>query len=326
MEKKKLVTITLLFIALLILGYVSLYWGAIKIDPFQSQDEVGRLIMFRLRLPRIILAIIAGFGLSVSGVVFQALLRNPLADPYILGTSSGAALGGVLAIALGLGASIYNISFSAFVFALLTLFIVYQLAQQNGKMPVQNLLLAGVIVNTFLSGVVTLIMSMNRQELYSIMFWIMGSLSQADNKAIWLGGLTVLLLSGVVTLMSRYLNIITLGEEKAQSLGVPVELMRKILFVIVSLIIAILVSICGMIGFVGLIIPHISRLLVGPDHKVLLPVSGLLGAIFLLLCDVLARTIAIPLEIPIGVITALAGAPFFLYLLRRKRTNLLFEE
>ncbi len=326
MKKNQLLTIILLFIGLLLLGYVSLYWGAIKIDPFQPQDEVGRLIMFRLRLPRIFLAIIAGFGLSISGVVFQALLRNPLADPYILGTSSGAALGGVLAIALGLGASIYNISFSAFVFALLTLFIVYQLAQQNGKMPVQNLLLAGVIVNTFLSGVVTLIMSLNRQELYSIMFWIMGSLSQADNKAIWLGGLTVLLLSGMVTLMSRYLNIITLGEEKAQSLGVPVELMRKILFVIVSLIIAILVSICGMIGFVGLIIPHISRLLVGPDHKVLLPVSGLLGAIFLLLCDILARTIAIPLEIPIGVITALAGAPFFLYLLRRKRTNLLFEE
>ncbi len=326
MKKNQVITIILLFLSLLLLGYLSLYWGAVKIAPFQAQDEVNRLIMFRLRLPRIILAIIAGFGLSVSGVVFQALLRNPLADPYILGTSSGAALGGVLAIALGLGASIYSISFSAFIFALLTLFIVYQLAQQNGKMPVQNLLLAGVIVNTFLSGLVTLIMSLNRQELYRIMFWIMGSLNQADQEATWLGGSTVLLLSGAIILISRYLNIITLGEEKAQSLGVPVELMRKILFVTVSLIIAILVSICGMIGFVGLIIPHISRLLVGPDHKVLLPVSGLLGAIFLLLCDVLARTIAVPLEIPIGVITALAGAPFFLYLLRRKRTNLLFEE
>ncbi|MDD5258433.1 MAG: iron chelate uptake ABC transporter family permease subunit [bacterium] len=326
MNKKQVITIILLFLSLLLLGYLSLYWGAVKISPFQAQDEVGRLIMFRLRLPRILLAIIAGFGLSVSGVVFQALLRNPLADPYILGTSSGAALGGVLAIALGLGASIVSISFSAFVFALLTLFIVYKLAQHNGKMPVQNLLLAGVIINTFLSGLVTLIMSLSRQELYSIMFWIMGSLSQADQGTIWLGGSTVLLLSGAIILMSRDLNIMTLGEEKAQSLGVPVELMRKILFVTVSLVIAILVSICGLIGFVGLIIPHISRLLVGPDHKVLLPVSGLLGAIFLLLCDVLARTIAIPLEIPIGVITALAGAPFFLYLLRRKRTNLLLEE
>jgi iron complex transport system permease protein len=322
MKKNQIITVILLFLALLILGYISLYWGATKVNPFNVQDEVGRLILFRLRLPRIILAIIAGIGLSISGVVFQALLRNPLADPYILGTSSGAALGGVLAITLGVGTCIYSISFSAFIFALLTLILVYQLSQQNGKMPVQNLLLSGVIVNTFLSGLVTLIMSLNRQELYSIIFWIMGSLSQADQGAIWLSGTVILLLSGVIILMSRYLNIITLGEEKAQSLGVPVELMRKLLFIMVSLIIAIVVSICGMIGFVGLIIPHISRLLAGPDHKVLLPVSGLLGAIFLLLCDILARTVAVPLEIPIGVITALAGAPFFLYLLRRKKTNL----
>jgi len=326
MKKNQLVTIILLLIVLLFLAFLSLYWGAIKIDPFHFQDEISRLIMFKLRLPRIILAIIAGVGLSISGVVFQALLRNPLADPYILGTSSGAALGGVLAITLGLGTCIYSVSFSAFVFALLTLVVVYQLAQFDGKMPVQNLLLAGVIVNTFLSGLVTLIMSLNRQELYSIMFWLMGSLGQSDQGTVWLGGSVVLFLSGGIILVSRHLNIITLGEEKAQSLGVPVELMRKILFIMVSLIIAILVSICGMIGFVGLIIPHISRLLVGPDHKVLLPVAGLLGAIFLLSCDVLARTIAVPLEIPIGVITALAGAPFFLYLLRRKRTNLLFEE
>lgn len=326
MKRNQLLTIILLFASLLVLGYLSLYWGAIKINPFQAQDEVNRLIMFKLRLPRIILAIVTGIGLSISGVVFQALLRNPLADPYILGTSSGAALGGVLAITFGLGAYIYSVSFSAFIFALLTLIIVYQLSQLNGKMPVHNLLLAGVIVNTFLSGLVTLIMSLNRQELYSIMFWIMGSLSQAGPGMIWLGGTAVLVLSGAIVLMSRYLNIITLGDEKAQSLGVPVELLRKILFIMVSLIIAILVSTCGMIGFVGLIIPHISRLLVGPDHKVLLPVSGLLGAIFLLLCDVLARTIAVPLEIPIGVITALAGAPFFLYLLRRKKTTLFFEE
>ncbi|MDD5491160.1 MAG: iron ABC transporter permease [bacterium] len=325
MKKNQLLTIILLLITLICLGFLSLYWGAIKLDPFHSQDEVSRLILFKLRLPRVILAIFAGIGLSVSGVVFQALLRNPLADPYILGTSSGAALGGVLAITLGLGTCIYSVSLSAFIFALLTMILVYQLSQFNGKMPVQNLLLAGVIVNTFLSGLVTLIMSLNRQELYSIMFWIMGSLGQTDQNAVWLGGIVVLSLSGIIVLLSRYLNIMALGEEKAQSLGVPVELMRKILFIIVSLIIAILVSICGMIGFVGLIIPHISRLLVGPDHKVLLPVSGLLGAIFLLLCDVLARTIAVPLEIPIGVITALAGAPFFLYLLHRKKANTLFE-
>lgn len=322
MKKHQIVTITLLFLALLLLSYLSLYWGAVRINPLESTDEVGRLILFKLRLPRIMLAVIAGFGLSISGVVFQALLRNPLADPYILGTSSGAALGGVLAIILGLGTCFYSVSFLAFIFALLTLILVYQLSQVNGKMPVQTLLLAGVIVNTFLSGLVMLIMSLHRQELYSIMFWIMGSLGQTDQSLIWPGGIVVLALCSGIILGSRYLNIITLGEEKAQSLGVPVETLRKVLFVVVSLIIALLVSMCGMIGFVGLIIPHISRLFVGPDHKVLLPVSGLLGAIFLLLCDGLARTIAIPLEIPIGVITALAGAPFFLYLLRRKKSNL----
>lgn len=326
MKRNHLFMIITLTIILLLLGYSSLYWGAVRINPLQATDEISRLILFKLRLPRILLAIIAGFGLSISGVVFQALLRNPLADPYILGTSSGAALGGVLAITLGLGTCFYSVSFFAFIFALLTLILVYQLSQVNGKMPVQTLLLAGVIVNTFLSGLVLLIMSLHRQELYSIMFWIMGSLGQTDQNLIWIGGIVVLALCLGIVMSSRYLNIITLGEEKAQSLGIPVETLRKVLFVVVSLIIALLVSMCGMIGFVGLIMPHLSRLFVGPDHKVLLPVSGLIGAIFLLLCDGLARTVAIPLEIPIGVITALAGAPFFLYLLRRKKSIYFVEE
>ena len=315
----------ILFAVLALSVYLALFWGAIKITPFGPGNDISRLIIFKLRLPRILLAIFAGAGLSVSGVVFQALLRNPLADPYILGTSSGAALGATVALLLGFSSYYYGVPLLAFVFALLSLILVYKLAQLNGKMSATTLLLAGVIVNTFLSGVITLLMSLNRKELYEIIFWIMGSLDQTDMTLIKTTGAIVLVSTAVLYLYSHYLNVITLGEDKAQTLGVGVETLRKILFVLVSLIIALVVSVCGMIGFVGLIMPHIGRLLVGPNHKVLIPVSGLLGAIFLILCDVLARTIAAPIEIPIGVITALAGAPFFLYLLRRKKTSIEYE-
>lgn len=325
MFKRQFPVIIFLLALLIVTGYFALFWGAVKISPFGAQDEISKLIFFKLRLPRVLAAIIVGMGLSISGVIFQAILRNPLADPYILGTSSGAALGGTVAILLGLGAYYYSIPFFAFIFALLTLIVVYQLSLIDGKMPVQTLLLAGVIVNTFCSGIVTLLMSLNRKEFYDIIFWIMGSLNQANMDTVKFTGLLITLLSVLVYGSASYLNIMTLGEEKAQTLGLKIEIIKKWLFLAISLIVALIVSICGLIGFIGLIIPHVGRILVGPNHKILIPVSGLLGAIFLLVCDGLARSIATPLEIPVGVITALVGAPFFLYLLRRKKTKIQLE-
>jgi iron complex transport system permease protein len=325
MRTKAKLNLILSLLLLLAIAYLSLYWGVIWINPFGAGDETSRLILFKIRLPRILLAIFVGSGLSVSGVAFQAILRNPLADPYILGTSSGAALGGALALILGLGGFFYSLPAMAFVCALLSLVLVYRMAQLDGKMPVQTLLLAGVIVNTFLSGVITLLVTLNHKELYEVIFWIMGSLGQTDMKLILITGAITTLSCLAVYFFSGQLNIITLGEEKAQTLGVNVELTKRLLFIIVSVIIALLVSVCGMIGFVGLIIPHMARLLVGPDHKVLMPTAAILGAIFVLLCDGLARTAAAPLEIPIGVVTALFGAPFFLYLLRRKKSQIITE-
>lgn len=273
-------------------------------------------IILHIRFPRVILAIITGMALSVAGVVLQALLRNPLADPYIIGVSSGAALGATMAIVLGL---ISLISLAGFLGAVLAMFLVYSLARTGYEVPVKTLLLAGVIVSVFLSALISLIASLMGESMYQIILWLMGNLSENNITLIIIAGLMVL--GGIIAicLFARDLNIISIGEEPAQHLGVAVETVKKVLFVVVSLITGGVVAITGLIGFVGLIIPHIMRLLVGPDHRILIITSALAGGIFLILADLLARVIISPMEIPVGVITALFGGPFFLFLLKRKK-------
>lgn len=286
---------------------------------YQNINPLHENIILHLRLPRVILGIVTGMALSVAGVVLQALLRNPLADPYIIGVSSGAALGATLAIVLGL---ISLISLAGFLGAVMSMFLVYNLAKTGYKVPVKTLLLAGVIVSAFLSALISLIASLMGESMYQIVLWLMGNLSETNIILIFIAGLMVLIGIIIVYFFARDLNIISIGEESAQHLGVEVEAVKKILFIITSLITGSVVAITGLIGFVGLIIPHIMRLIVGPDHRILIVASLLAGGIFLTLADLFARTIISPAEIPVGVITTLFGGPFFLFLLKRKKQAL----
>lgn len=278
-----------------------------------------KTILFSIRLPRIIFAGIVGAALSAAGVVFQGLLRNPLADPYILGISGGAAVGAIIAIITGASVIPLGIPGMAFLGALLTIALVYGIARTKKEIHSTTLLLAGVIVNAFFSAVIMfLISTTSDRNLHSIMFWLMGDLSLAEWNEIILTGIFLMTGFIVMHIYSRHLNLIVTGEETAMQLGVNVEQTKKILLVAASLVTGVAVSVSGIIGFVGLIIPHIMRMLLGPDHRLLLPSSVLFGGAFLIVADTIARTIIAPAELPVGVITALCGAPYFIYLLRRK--------
>jgi len=273
-------------------------------------------IIWHIRFPRMLLAIITGMALSLAGVVLQALLRNPLAEPYIIGISSGAALGATAAIALSL---INLIPFAGFLGAILAMFLVYNLARTGYKVPVKTLLLAGVIVSVFLSALISLTAFLTGDSMHQIILWLMGNLAETNILLIIIAGLMVFIGAIIIYFFARDLNIISTGEESAQHLGIEVEVVKKFLFIITSLITGVVVALTGLIGFVGLIIPHIMRLNVGPDHRILIIVSVLAGGIFLTLSDLFSRTIISPTEIPVGVITALFGGPFFLFLLKRKK-------
>lgn len=317
--KKWIGKIGILILLLLVVALICLFLGTVHILPFSKLSQIERTILLEIRFPRILMGIIVGTGLAISGVIFQALLRNPLADPYLLGTSSGAALGITIGIFLGLEGTSFSLPLAGFGFALLSLGLVYNIARTNGRLPLHTLLLSGIIVSAFFSALVMLIMSLAKKQTYEAIFWLMGNLSETNFLLIKVVGGYVLV-GGIITwCFWRDLNIISLGEEQAQHLGIEVKRVRKILFVLASLIVGAVVSVSGMIGFVGLIIPHMVRMIVGPDHRILIPASGLVGATFLLLTDTLARTIASPVEIPVGVITALCGAPFFIWLLIRKK-------
>ena len=279
--------------------------------------ELSRRILF-IRLARVFLGIAAGAGLATCGTVFQSLLRNPLAEPYILGISSGAGLGSVVA-AMFFGTAIF-VPLPAFLGAVATIFLVYNLSKTGGKIPIQSLLLSGVVINIVFSSLILFFISTAKNPiLHDSMWWLLGNLQIFDIRL--LAAVSVVTVCGILAFLiySRELNAISIGEDEAIHLGIDIERVKSILFVITSLITAVLVSTCGLIGFAGLIVPHMARALVGPDHKVSIPVSALLGAAFLILSDTVARIIMQPLEIPIGVITSLLGGPFFLFLLRRSR-------
>jgi iron complex transport system permease protein len=281
--------------------------------------DMEKTILFSIRLPRIIFAGLVGAALAAAGVVFQGLLRNPLADPYILGISGGSAVGAIIAIITGVSALPFGTPGLSFLGALLTIILVYGIARTNRELQSNTLLLAGVIVNAFFAAVIMFLVSVSSNtNLHSIMFWLMGDLSLVVGDDIPVIALFLVAGFVVIYVYARHLNLIVTGEETAMQLGVDVEKTKKVLFLVASLVTAAAVSVSGIIGFVGLIIPHIMRMLLGSDHRMLLPASLLFGASFLVVADTVARTIMAPAELPVGVITALCGAPYFIYLLRRR--------
>lgn len=278
-------------------------------------------VLWNIRLPRVLLGILVGAGLATSGAALQGVFRNPLADPGLIGVSSGAALGAVASIIVGFapfGPS--TIAIAAFGGGLLATLIVYAFARSNGRTEVVTLLLTGIALNS-IAGAATsfLIFIANDAQLRTIVFWSLGSLGGATWKAV--GAILIPIGAGVLLMPSwgRALNLLSLGEREARHLGVETERVRLILIVLTALMTGAAVAFCGMIGFVGLMVPHLLRLIAGPDHRTLLPASALGGALMLVLADLVARTVASPVEVPLGVVTALAGGPFFLWLLHRTR-------
>ncbi len=279
-----------------------------------------RQIVVDLRAPRALMAILVGGGLSLSGAVFQALLRNPLAEPYILGISGGAATGAVVALATGVAASLsWALPAAAFVGALFAIVLVLRVAATaDGGVDVRVLLLAGVVVGAFFTACMSFVLSISdARTVRSVVLWMMGSLASSDWPTVWRVTLYTLPAAIALVALARPLNLLAIGEETAGYLGANVERVKRVAYVLASLLTAAGVAATGVIGFVGLIVPHGVRLLVGADYRVLLPLSFLAGAVFLTLADVVARTVLSPAEIPIGVVTNFVGVPLFLLLLRR---------
>jgi iron complex transport system permease protein len=294
----------------LVPGLLSRAW-----QPFEAS------IIWEVRLPRVLLAATAGAGLAVVGATLQALLRNPLADPYLLGTSAGAALGAVSVLLFG--ASVVgglSISAAAFVGALIAIVAVYLLAWQDGRFPSGRLVLSGVAVSYLFSSVTNLLIYRvpNSEQARTAVFWMLGSLGSARWESLGIPAAVVVVGTCALIAFARALNAVSLGEEVATTLGVDGDRFRLVGFLVASLSTGVLVTVTGGIGFVGLMVPHFVRLFIGADHRRLLPAAALTGAIFLIWADVLARTIVAPEELPIGTVTAFAGAPFFLWLMRSR--------
>jgi iron complex transport system permease protein len=335
LTRKKVIVISILLGILLGLVILfSIMVGSVKVKPLRSitilfqsilglkgaGTETERAIILSLRVPRALLAGLVGAGLSVSGAIFQALLRNPLADPYILGVSSGAAVGAIIAILMGLSTLSIGLPLASFIGALLTIFIVFNFGKQDGKIHPNTLLLAGVIIGSFLSALIMFFISISqKEELHTIIFWLMGDFSFSNPQAVYMISPYIFFGFIFLYLRARQLNLILSGEESALQMGVDVERLKLISYLLASLITAASVSVCGLIGFVGLIVPHSVRLIFGPDHRLLLPSAALIGASFLIASDTFARTLLAPTELPVGVITAAFGGPFFIYLLRTRK-------
>ncbi len=297
-----------------------IFFGKLFPNPV-SWTETQETIVLSLRLPRTLLAGIVGSALALAGAGFQAISRNPLADPYILGVSSGAAFGVVMAVltGLGTGSGIILLPLFGFVGALVAAVVVYGIASIDGRLPVHTLLLAGVVVSLFFSSAIMLASALiQAEELQGIVFYLMGNLRVVSYPTI--GIVVGCLLIGTALIYAQVLplNLLSAGEEAAAQLGVEPERVKRIIFVACSLVTGAAVSASGSIAFVGLMVPHAVRLCFGSDNRLVIPASLLVGAIFLILADIIARTVAAPLELPVGVITAFLGAPFFAYLLRSR--------
>lgn len=300
-------------------------------DADQVLSVRDRIIILDIRLPRAVLGMLVGASLAVSGVVMQGLFRNPLADPGLVGVSSGASLGAVLLIVLGSAVfgplfalfGFYALPVAAFIGGLVTTLLLYRIATRGGQTSVATLLLAGIALGA-LTGAFTgvLIFMADDKQLRDVTFWGLGSLAGANWTKIAAAAPIILLSLAVTPFLSRGLNAITLGEAAAFHMGIPVQRMKNIAIVSVAAATGASVAVSGGIGFVGIVVPHLLRLVIGPDHRYLVPASALLGGTLLILADMIARTIASPAELPIGIVTAFIGAPFFLWILLRGRTNM----
>lgn len=294
-------------------------WSGLATDIEIS--SIHETIVWEVRLPRILLSALAGTSLSAAGAVYQGVFLNSLADPHILGVSSGAALGAALAMAAGTSFHVMGfgiIGLAAFAGALLTVFFVYQIAGIGGGVTSFRMLLAGTAVGTMLSSLISLIMAFQKEQMIRVYMWTMGSFSSAAWSKVWF--LAAITIPGCImlTLLAGKLNVMMLGEEDAKCLGIDTDRMRKILILISSLLVAACVSVSGIIGFTGLVIPHCVRMLGGTDNRRVLPYGCLSGAVFMVFCDTIARTAAAPMELPAGVVTSIFGTPYFVWLILKK--------
>ena len=337
MNKNKKIIILILLITTIVI-FISLSIGAVKVEisdifkilknsilkrdnNFLNIEDNIVYIIWNIRLPRIIVSLLIGGMLSIAGVTYQGILKNPMADPFILGISSGAALGATIGIVSKINFSILGLDFisiAAFVGAVSIIFIVYNIAKINNDVPVTTLLLSGVAMSQFLTAILSILMLIFDRDLNKIILWTMGSLSGKGWESIM--NLLPYSILGIIILLflSRDMDLLLLGDESAKNLGVESDKVKKIALVTASVITAAAVSVSGIIGFVGLIVPHIVRIFMGPKHIKLLPISFIVGGLLMVVCDTIARSI-IPQEIPVGIITAILGGPFFIYLLKKRK-------
>lgn len=324
----------IVFVLSLNLGYAPIPFGDILVilakqfpllENFvpSTVDPTYNVILVQIRLPRVLCGALVGAALATAGVAYQGIFRNPMADPYVIGASTGASVGSALVIVLGVGVSLLGVNtlqIMAFFGSLVTVLFVYTISRVGSKVPVTTLLLTGIAVSLLQNAFVTYMKTIASDKiLHGLTFWLIGSLAPTENWDKVISILPFIIIGiGISYLYSRDLNILALGEDQAQHLGVEIEKVKRMLLVSGALVTAAAVSISGLIGFVGLMIPHLTRILIGPDHRVLLPTSAIVGASFLMICDALSRVVMGSGEAPVGVITAFAGAPFFIYLLRRK--------
>ena len=300
---------------LVLLGATAVASSLMGVAKLQPSELLHSQIFLQLRLPRILLCILAGAGLSVCGAAYQSVFRNPLTDPYVLGVSSGASL----AILFGLQSHIWGIGICALASALFTVWLVYRIASIGNRLHTTTLLLTGVCLTFLITAMISFIMVLRQDKMDSIIFWTMGSFASSSWFDIALVAPVVLVGVCVVLYYAKDLNLLLAGSETAKSLGVEVEKVKRILLFFTTLMVAFVVASCGVIGFVGLVVPHCLRLILGPDNRRIVPCTIVAGALFVLICDTLARTVLQPSELPVGSLTALVGAPLFIYLLYKNK-------
>ena len=314
-NKFKIITL-ILFIVLIFLIFLSL--GSGKVNLFLLDEDVSRTILINVRLPRIILAITVGAALSISGVVLQAILNNPLADSYTLGISSGAGLGACFAIYLNTVFSAYiPIQLMAVIFSIIVLYAVLKISNVGGLRTTSNLILAGVIVGSTCQAGISFLKSIANENAVSMVYWLMGSLASKNIIEVLILAVFITIGAGICYKYSKELNIMTLGRREALLVGVNYDRINKLLLIVCTVMTAACVSLCGIIGFVGLVVPHLTRLIAGADNRKVIPLSALVGAILLLVADTLSRSI-LKYELPVGIITTMIGGPFFCYIFINK--------
>lgn len=304
------------FLIGILIGPTSISFKEFSDAIFANDNQTISQIIFEIRLPRVLFAISVGGGLSIAGAVFQSVLLNPLAEPYILGISSGATFGVVLSFIIGLtfiGTQVFS-----FGGALLVISLVYLLGKRFGELEPNQLLLSGVMIGAFFSAGILLLMILLNDSLRMAVYWLVGNLSLAKKENLVFILPITFVVSLFLILNSYKYNLLSLGDESAQQLGLNVKQIKKISYIVVSLMVGTLVSVSGIIGFVGLLIPHVCRMILGTDNRIVFPASFFIGAGYLTIADTIARTVAAPIEIPVGAITAIIGAPVFIYLLRKR--------